>query len=183
MDLTGANFKGIKNSSNISFRNSILDNANFEGAEIHKSFFRYGFGKFIPKSVKGINLSNVDFNWQEIMFNDVDLTGANFKGIKNSMHLTFGFSILDNANFEGAEIHEGNFGNKPKSVKGINFSNVDFKEKFFSFSNLDFTGANFTGIKNARNLSLNNSIMDNVIAKNTDLPYARYKSNKNMILN
>jgi len=101
-----------------------LDNANLEGAEI--PHLQFGI-----KSGKNINLSNVDFKNESYMFWEIDFTGANFKGIKNTKNLQFTRVILDNANFEDAEIPHIQFG--IKSGKNINFKGADFNDRIYNF--------------------------------------------------
>ena len=144
-DLTGANFKGVKGTKYLNLNETILDQANFEGAEIPSS------GKFSMKSAKGINFENVDFKNDYYNLQGKDFTGANFKGVKGTRFLNLNETILDQANFEGFEIPPSDKFSM-KSGKEINFTGVDFRNEYYDFRRVNLTDAIFEGVVNTNYL-------------------------------
>ena len=101
------------------------------------------------------NFENFDFKNSMYSFERKDLTGANFKGVKGTKSLKFNETILDQVNFEGAEIPPAYNFSMIKSAKGINFTGVDFKNGRYNFMGVDLTDAIFEGVKNTNNMRKN----------------------------
>lgn len=175
LDLTGYDLRGY-DLRMVNFENTILKNANLEGAKLGIGLSRLITRDFspttflIPDSAGRTNLKNADFSGANLNAADLllaDLRGVNFENT-NLENASFGFNSLIGAKFKSTILRKANF--EEVNLEGVNFERSDLEGAIFKQASLKDTVFKNCNLKNTIfNLNSYHTYFSSVDFVNVDL--------------